>query len=94
MKVRELEALEPKLKTYELNPGGRYLVCVDRCLTEATRTSLNEILGAAMKASGVKLIAFVDFIPTIFELQPETAEETEQAKRLTDVQHAPESRVP
>lgn len=72
MKVSDLKALEPKLATYELKPNARYLICADRPLPADVRTRVENVLRQAMETHSVQMIAFLDFIPTIFELEAES----------------------
>ena len=71
MKVSELRALEPELEAYELKPDGHYLVCVNRAFTPDKREFITKSLRSAMESHGIKLVAVLDFVPKVFEMEPE-----------------------
>ncbi len=71
MKMSELLALEPKLEAYELNPDGKYLICINQFLPRERLQMLSKMLKERLGSQGINLVAVVDFVPRIFELEDE-----------------------
>jgi len=74
VKVTELIQVEPKAQAYELKKDGRYLICFDKEFRHLTKDCINtlvETLYESLSKEGIKVVAVIDFVPRIFELEPE-----------------------
>ena len=71
MNVTELLSVEPKAAAYELKRGGKYLVCMEKQMPQQLLENLQKLLGRIGQMHGIEFVGILNFVPRIFELEPE-----------------------
>ena len=71
MTLEELKAIEPRAHAYELRQGGKYLLCLQEKMSKQHIETIQEMLTHLSYQHGIQFVGILDFVPRIFELEPE-----------------------